>query len=81
MTNTFSICSGWIVDGLTINETAAGGSSQRDQLIELDHGEKITIIEGSHCGFENRQVIGQLKLTSSAGRTFGNVFSYELTDF
>lgn len=77
LTNTISICSGWIVDGLTVNGTTAGGSSQRDQLQELDPGEKIIIIEGSHCGFENRQVIGQLKLTSSTGRTFGNVFYYQ----
>jgi len=73
-----SFCSGWIADGLIVNGTAAGGSVQGAQLIELGHGEKITIIEGSRVGFENRVVVGRLKLTSSAGRTFGNVFPYWL---
>ena len=69
-----SFCSGWIADGIIVNGTAAGGFVQ--ESFELDHGEKITIIEGSRTGFENRVVVGRLKLTSSSGRTFGNVFPY-----
>merc|ERR1712176_602096 len=45
-TNTLTFCSGWIADGLSVNGTVAGGSGQGDP-IELNHGEKITIIEGS----------------------------------
>ena len=74
--NTLSICSGWIVDGLTINGRSAGGTSSRDQVFTLDAGERLTTIEGSHCGFENRQVIGRIKLTTSTGRIFGNVFLF-----
>merc|ERR1711962_598113 len=66
-----SICSGWIVDGVTVNGQDAGGSSQQDQEFALDHGEKIITIEGSHCGFENRQVVGQITFTTSTGRIFG----------
>ena len=75
---TISFCSGWIADGFTINATTAGGSNRGSPSFELFSGEKIILIEGSRSGFENRTVVGRLKMTTSAGRTFGNVFSVAL---
>jgi len=66
---TLSICSGWIVDGLTINGTTSGGNG--GPVFTLDAGEKLTTIEGSYYRFENTDCIGRIKLTTSTGRTFG----------
>ena len=40
----------------------------------LEADEKLITIEGTYCGFENRTVVGQCKMTTSKGRTLGIVF-------
>ena len=66
---------GWIVDGIIINKTASEMHKDREEkLLTLEANEKFILIEGTYSGFENRTVVGQLKLTTSNGRTFGSVF-------
>ena len=43
-------------------------------ILKLLAGEKIILIEGSRSYFENERVVGRLKMATSTGRTFGNVF-------
>ena len=64
-----SVCSGWIVDGLTINGTCSGTNG--GPVFTLDAGEKLTTIEGTHKRFENTNCIGRIKLTTSTGRIYG----------
>ena len=43
-------------------------------VLTLEADEKLIAIEGTYSGFENRTVVGQCKMTTSKGRTFGIVF-------
>ena len=67
--------SGWIFDGMIINEIASETHKGKDgKLLTLEANEKLILIEGTYTGFENRTVFGQLKMTTSNGITFGIVF-------
>ena len=67
-----SINSGWVVYGLTINGTCSGRKG--GDAFTLDAGEKLTTIEGSRCKDMGINCIGRIELTTSTGRTLGNVF-------
>merc|ERR1712131_52103 len=79
-TNTIRVYSGWIFDGMLINNLGSETHEEfideefdRDRLplMTLEANEKLISIEGTYCGFENRTVIGRLTMKTSNGRTFG----------
>ena len=46
----------------------------KERVLTLEADEKLILITGTYCEFENRTVVGQCKMMTSKGRTFGIVF-------